>query len=96
MTFEEYCIKFSRRNIQKYSNDSNYSHVPRKKGRIRIIFHILNIITNILLGAYLISGRPESFFRFRRKQCTRNIFHFVLFYPLCSIKIKITTCHKTD
>ena len=34
MTFEEYCIKFSRRNIKKYDNGSNYSDVPRKKGRI--------------------------------------------------------------
>lgn len=33
MTFEEYRIKFSRRNIKEYSNDSDYSHVSRKKGR---------------------------------------------------------------
>ena len=36
MTFEEYCIKFSRRNIKKYSNGSNYSDVSRKKGRIAV------------------------------------------------------------
>ena len=33
MTFEEYRIKFSRRNIKEYSNDSDYSDVSRKKGR---------------------------------------------------------------
>ena len=33
MTFEEYCIKFSRRNIKKDSNGSNYSDVSRKKGK---------------------------------------------------------------
>ena len=36
MTFEEYCIKFSRRNIKKYGNGSNYSDVSRKKVELLI------------------------------------------------------------
>ena len=36
MTFEEYCVKFSRGNIEKYSNGGNYSNVSRKKGKIAV------------------------------------------------------------
>ena len=36
MTFEEYCIKFSRRNIKKYGNGSNYSDVSGKKVELLI------------------------------------------------------------
>ena len=53
MTFEEYCIKFSRRNIKKYDNGSNYSDVPRKNGRIA---------HNLVLG-HLKSKNQSSFVR---------------------------------
>ena len=39
MTFEEYCIKFSRGNIKKYGNGSNYSNAYRKKVELLITWY---------------------------------------------------------